>query len=205
MPTNELAIISKSQASGQTERLARVWLVAFAELYSVSLKDRGKRFVELWISAVSDLDPRAFDAACKHTVKVCKFFPMPADIRSQIDQARAKGFELEAECEWQKLLSWVREHVFPDTGVGRNAPRLSAAVEHAAKTAGGVFYIQRCSEDQLVWCRKNFLAAYSNVHDTGQVDHLLSNTEAKKILRRLFSGPTALATEKKQMGECDFD
>jgi hypothetical protein len=189
MPMNELAIISKRPDSGKTERLAREWLVMFAELYSVSLKDRGKRFVELWISAVSDLDPRTLDAACRRTIQVCKFFPTPADVRGQIDQAVAKGFELEAECEWQKLLSWVRQYVFPDTGVSHNAPRLAAAVEHAAKAAGGFFYIERCSEDELVWCRKNFLAAYKNVHETGQVEHLLSSTEAKKILAGLASRP----------------
>jgi hypothetical protein len=191
-----------SKRSGrESEPLAREWLIKFAELYCVSLKDRGTRFAELWVSALSDLDPASFDAACERTVRVCKFFPTPADIRNQIDQARAKGLELEAECEWQKLLCWVRQHVFPDNGVSRNAPRLASAVEHAAKAAGGVFYIQRCSEDQLVWCRKNFLAAYRNVHETGQVDHLLNSTEAKKILRRLSSGPTALpTTERKAVG-----
>jgi hypothetical protein len=51
--------------------------------------------------------------------------------------------------------------------------------------------LQRCSEERLVWCRKDFLAAFKNFRETSQVEHLLPD-EAKKILSRLRAGPPAL-------------
>ena len=79
---NALAVTSPSLVShSQTERVAREWVVKFAELYAVSLADRGPRFVELWASAVADLSPDMLDAACRKAMQTCKFFPMPAEVR----------------------------------------------------------------------------------------------------------------------------
>jgi hypothetical protein len=196
MLTNAPLIISQQRDSGRTERLAREWIVTFAELYSVSLKDRGPRFVTLWVSAVSDLDPGAFEAACSRAMQTCKFFPTPAEIRGLLDQAGAKGFDLEAEGEWQKLLGWIQENFFPDTGIRRGALRLTPAVEHAAKAAGGVHFIERCSDEQLVWCRKTFLADLKNIRETAQVEHLLGDGDAKNILAQLATGPAKADCKK---------
>jgi hypothetical protein len=143
----------------------------------------------LYGEALGHLSPEQLKAAFLKTAQTCRYFPKPADILAQIEVAETKGFQLESEREWQKLLVWIRRHVFPDTGVERNAPRLPAAVEHAAKAAGGIFYIERCSSEDLVWARKNFLAAYTNVHETGQAEHLLSDGNAKRIWRELNAGP----------------
>lgn len=153
-------------------------------------------YVTLWTEGFADLSNAMLEAAFRKTLATCKFWPVKiADIREQLDQAETKGFELVAETEWQKLLAWVRENVFPDTGIRRGAPHLPPAVEHAAKTAGGIYFIERCSSEELVWCRKNFLAAYGNVHETGQVEHLLGAGEAKHILDQLKAGPV----ERKQL------
>jgi hypothetical protein len=167
------------------------WLRKWARLHSIGRNQAIELTEEdfaIYAEALSDLSPEQLDAACLKAGQTCQFFPKPADIRAQLDQAGAKGFELEAESEWQKLLEWIHENFFPDTGIRRGAPRLVPAVEHAAKAAGGFHFIERCSREQLVWCRKNFLAAYKNVHETGQVDHLLGEGEAKKILARLAAG-----------------
>ena len=81
-----------------------------------------------------------------------------------------------------------QENYFPDSGVRRGAPQLPPAVQHAARAAGGFAFIERCPEGELVWCRKNFLAAYANFHATAKVEHLLSDGEAKEIYERLTSG-----------------
>jgi hypothetical protein len=193
MPNNKLARISSPPESRSTEQAIREWLVRFAELH----RKNGAPYpltpimTSVWIESLIDLNTDVLEEACRRFVKAgCRReFPVPADIRAQIDQAEAKGFDLEAETEWQKLLAWVRENVFPDTGVRRGAPRLAPGIEHAAKAAGGVYFIERCSEEQLVWCRKNFLAAYKNVHETGQIEHLLGDVEAKRVLARLRAGP----------------
>ena len=193
MPNNRLAQISALPDSRSTEQVIREWLVKFAELY----RKNGAPYpltpvmTALWIDSLNDLDAEMLDAACRNLVRTvrCFEFPVPADIRAQIDQADAKAFELEVETEWQKLLVWVRENVFPDTGIRRGAPILSPAVEHAAKAAGGIYFIERCSEDQLGWCRKTFLTVYENVHDVANAEHLLGHGEAKRILNQLKAGP----------------
>jgi len=192
MPNNKLERISSLPESRLTEHLVREWLVKFAELY----RKNGAPYpltaimTALWIDSLNDLATDQLEAACRSLVKAgCRReFPVPADVRGHLEQAEAKGFELEAETEWQRLLAWVRQNVFPDTGIRRGAPKLAPAVEHAAKAAGGIYFIERCPEDQLVWCRKTFLAAFKNIHETRQAEHLLGDGEAKRILAELVTG-----------------
>ena len=61
-------------------------------------------------------------------------------------------------------------------------------IEHAARAAGGYAYIEKCSREELVWVRKTFLAAYRNVHETGQIEHLLGDGNAKRIWAELKAG-----------------
>jgi hypothetical protein len=182
-----------SRPSLSTDEVARQWLVKFV---AVTGQKAEPVLFEIWSEQLRDIPPERLDAACDRLMKSWRFpkLPLPGDVRAQLDGADTKGFELEAQTEWQKLLAWIRENVFPDTGIRRGAPRLAPAVEHAAKAAGGVYYIERCSEDQLGWCRKTFLAAYKNVHETAQAEHLLGEGEAKRILARLAAGP-----ERKQL------
>jgi hypothetical protein len=141
-----------------------------------------------WCELLADLDAGMLENACAETAKTCRFFPNPGEIRALLKQAEGNIFELKAETEWQKLLAWVRDNVFPDTGVRRGAPQLAPTIEHAAKAAGGVYFLERCPEQQLVFARKTFLAAYSNVHKTEKYPHLIGDGEAKQILKRLTAG-----------------
>jgi len=198
---NAISTISKSQAS-QTERVIRKWLVVFAELCPRELTPF---LISSWCELLGDLPAATIEIACKQVARACRFFPTPGDIRAQLDGAEAKGFELEAETEWQKLLNWIDRNVFPDTGIRKGAPGLSAQVEHATKAAGGIFYIESCSEESLRWARKNFISAFKNVHETDQVNHLLSASEAKRILAKLKSPPAGNGPEKKLSVVPEFD
>jgi hypothetical protein len=121
MPTNALAEILPSRDYSQTEKLARKWIVTFAELFCTSLEDRGPRFVDLWVSALSDLEPGILDAACRRATQSCKFFPMPAEIRGPIQIVELTDLE----DEWQALLDYCRKWVHPDICfVGRRAFQL---------------------------------------------------------------------------------
>ncbi len=155
----------------------------------------------VWISSLEDIPVNRLDTAFKSLVRTWKpdfgrKFPAPADLRSLLDKADETGFELKAQKEWDGLLAWVANNYFPDSGVRQGAPQLSPAVQHAARAAGGFAYIERCPEKELTWCRKTFLAAYKNYHETAQVEHLLSDGEAKEIYERLAAGlrpvPTSL-------------
>ena len=185
MPSNAIAKISESPASELRKSAISKWLVKFCAIFG---KELTPLLIATWCEALSDLSIEAINAACLQAERIAEFFPSPGFIRKQISHADACGFELNAEREWQSLMAWVRENVFPDTGIQRGAPELSATTQHAAKAAGGVFYLERCDEDQLVWARKNFLATFKNVHETRQVEHLLSDKSAKRILRELCGG-----------------
>jgi hypothetical protein len=199
--------IAKSPDS-QTERVIRKWLLVFSELFARELTPF---LIASWCELLGDLPAPAVETACTQVGRSCRFFPTPGEIRAQLAGAELRGFELEAEREWQSMMAWISVNVFPDTGIQRNAAELAPAIQHAAKAAGGVFYLQRCDEDQLVWARKNFLAALKNVRDTKQTEHLLSDGVAKRIIRQLSSGPRSVrksiapapasSSEKPSVGE----
>jgi hypothetical protein len=177
--------------SAPTELIVRKWLVVFGSLFN---REITPLLVATWCELLGHLTPEQAESGLKQIADSWTFshFPTPGAVLAQFEKAEEKGFELEAEMQWQNFLAWVCENVYPDTGIRRGAAKLPAAVEHAARAAGGIFFIQRCSEDQLVWCRKTFLAAYKNIHETGQVAHLLGDGDAKQIVRKLNAGPPSL-------------
>lgn len=187
MPMNALETISPRRAYSQTERLARQWMVTFAELFCVSLKDRGPRSVDLWVSALADLEPQILEAACRRAMQICKFFPTPAEIRAAIERPEAMALQLEAENAWHRTLCWISRYYHPDLGIDRNAPELAPQMIHALRAAGGFRWIEECSDEKLVWVKKAFLADYQVISEIGRVEHLLSDGRAKEILAQLQS------------------
>ena len=179
------------QDSRSTELLIRKWLVIFGSLFN---REITPFLIGIWCELLSGLSAAQIEQGCEQVAKTWTFnhFPTPGVVLSQFDKAEQKGLELEGEHHWERLLDWVRENYFPDTGIRHGAPQLSPATLHAAKAAGGFAYIERCPQDQLAWCRKTFLAAYKNVYETEHVEHLLSDGEAKTILSQLIAGPPAL-------------
>jgi hypothetical protein len=194
MPQMRSPEVLRLPASMQTEdisrsssELARQWLLKFVALTG---QEAGPVLFQLWSEHLQDIAPDLLNAACDRLMKTWRFpkLPLPGDIRAQCDQADEKGFELEAEQGWERVLAWVGENYYPDSGVRKGAPHLPAAIEHVARAAGGYSWIEKCPLDQLVWCRKTFLAAYKGIHETAQVEHLLGAGEAKRILNRLKAG-----------------
>lgn len=166
-----------------------MWLVALGEAYQFVISPT---LAGVWISSLEDVPVNRLDSAFKTLARAWKpdfgrKFPAPGDLLSLLDKADETGFQLKAEKGWSDLLAWIRENYYPDTGIRRGAPQLSPAVCHATRAAGGFAFIERCSESELVWCRKTFLAAYANFHATGKVEHLLSDGEAKNIYERLIN------------------
>ncbi len=142
---------------------------------------------QIWGSALADLSPAQIRSAGERLLKIWRYpnLPLPGDVRAQIDSSEEKNLDFEAERQWQALLEWIHQNYFPDVGVRRGAKPLAAVIQHAARAAGGIHFIEGCSESQLVWCRKNFLVAYKNVHETGQVEYLIREDQAKQILATL--------------------
>lgn len=200
MGRNLLTLSQKTLASSSDA--ARELLRNFAMFIGLST---GKKFVpepqlfDIWASALEDLPAEQIQIAGERLMKIWHYpnFPMPGDVRAQLDQADEMGIELEAGVEWIKYLEWNNKNFYPDGMVVRrgappvfirpDAQELSAVVEFAVRAAGGHARIQRCSEDALVWCRKEFMNAYRNIHQSNKVEHLIGSSEAKRILAEISS------------------
>ena len=142
----------------------------------------------IWEEGFEDLDYRVLEVAFRKTLRGCKFWPVKvADVRTHIDQANAKGLQLEAEEAWRVWVKQVDRHYHPDLGWDRGTPQLPAITEHAARAAGGAFWVSICPESDMQWARKRFLEAYTLAHETGQVQNLLTRGKARKILASLAS------------------
>jgi hypothetical protein len=174
------------------------WMQKWARVHSLRRRDPivlTEEHFAIYGEALADLSPERLDAACRRATEVCESFPTPADIRAQLDDADEKGFELEAERAWDWSLDVARRCYFADLGGLRDAPSIAPAIEFAVKAAGGWRRLHTCSEDELVWCRKIFLERYRTLHETGQVEHLLSDGEAKRILAQLHAAPKGLVKQ----------
>jgi hypothetical protein len=146
----------------------------------------------IYAEALSDLPPEVIDAACGKWMREGRFFPIPGDLRGLVKSANSAGLELEAKEAWDRWFAHVTSYYHPDLGWDRRAPQLDAITEHAGSAAGGAHWVQGCPESELQWARKRFIEAYLLAHKTGQVEHLLTRGEPKKILASL----TATAPEK---------
>jgi hypothetical protein len=143
--------------------------------------------VKIWVRDLGDLPTELLCRALERLRKTWTsgFLPTPGNVRALIAEADASGLQLEAEDAWEKYLRHVKRFFHPDIGWNRRAPELSAIVELAARAAGGPGWVGGCPEQELPWVRKRFIEAYRRTNEVGQVGHLLTRGEAKKILARL--------------------
>jgi hypothetical protein len=192
IPTSERSKDSRPRARAR-DLVIREWFGRLAENFDYVPSNE---LVNVWITGLCDLDSETLAHAFEKVFKTWKpeygrRFPVVADIREQIDEAQAKAFELEADEAFEKALNVATEFFQPDIGLYRNAPKLSPAAWHALKAAGGLEHLQSCSREELQWARKRFIANYTLIHETHQVEHLLGDGEAKNRLSRILSGPAS--------------
>jgi hypothetical protein len=202
VPTLSLATTSSPRDSVQTDHLAREWVITFAELYRVSLKERGPRFVDLWVAAVSDLDPAVLDAACKRTMQTCKFFPTPADIRGHIDHTEETATSQAAEIGWQRVMKIRRVDWNPDipASLQRALAKLSERVQQAARAAG-VFRDFESTEELHVWAKKRFIESFIAYGELERDEFLLPDGEIKNLLSE-FAQTKMLPSTSDDWSEC---
>jgi hypothetical protein len=186
MPTLLKEKIESRRDSPSTEFVIRKWLVILGSLFN---REITPFLIGSWCELLAHLSPAQVEQGCRKIAQSWTFshFPTPGAVLAQFSNAQEKGFRLESENEWEKLLSWISNNFFPDTGIRKGARPLTPQVEHAARAAGGLRFLESCTRDQLVWAKKNFLSALANVHETDGVKDLLGEGEAKKILATMSS------------------
>jgi hypothetical protein len=65
------------------------------------------------------------------------------------------------------------------------------------KAAGGLRCLHNCAESELHWRKKDFVEDYIRLQELGQAQHLLSDREAKLIIKQLSS--ESQNTERRQL------
>jgi hypothetical protein len=135
--------------------------------------------VAIYYELLSDIPIPQLDAACRRVTQRARFFPKPADIRDVLEEPAAKALQLDAENAWDRTLRFVQQGMF--SGIRELPPQ----VMHAARAAGGLGWIESCPPGDLQWAKKRFIEDYKLIHETRQAEHLLSDGEAKKIIRQL--------------------
>jgi hypothetical protein len=161
-----------------------LWLSKFARVHDKALE---RIDFDIYVEALSDIDPHTLDRAFKNALQTCKFFPKPADIRECIDEANAKVLVLRAEAAWEYLLDWIRRFYSVDIGITKRATELDAKTWAASKAAGGLPMLATCATADLVWRKKDFIEYYKTIHETGKAEFLLTDSEAKALILKLAS------------------
>lgn len=179
-----------SVRSSNTERVAH-WLMTFGEVCG---REITPELAGIWAETLAHLDPEVLERACQRVLRTSRFFPTPADILGQIEQADELALQAEAEGAWQQVLEYVRHWVVPDLpgGVARRAPALPPAIVAAVRVAGGLVRIESCSQDELTWVRKLFLETYMRGQKADELAALSSTAEGRKLLAEV----AAVAQEK---------
>src|SRR6185437_5942563 len=90
--------------------LIRRWIATYADTYrnqSGMPRDVSDgRQAKIYEEALADIPIAQLAAALERALQICKFFPLPAEIRQLVEQANSSGFALEAETEWHNFLLW---------------------------------------------------------------------------------------------------
>jgi hypothetical protein len=121
----------------------------------------------VWAEALADIGPaklvelfRKLENTFMPT-SACPF-PTPAHIRALLEEEHTLERIKDAELAWDVLLHVLNKHYHPNVEGGwkRGSPKLSPRTSVAANAAGGIPFIWSCTNAQLVWVKKDFIAAY---------------------------------------------
>ena len=184
MQSLALATISESRSEPcepqKRSSLLRHWLGLFALNAGQPLDaDALSVYVTLWTEGFADLSDDVLEAAFKKTLATCKFWPIKiADVREHIESAQ----DSRAEDEWQALLEYCQRWVNADTARDNPPPRLPSDVDHAARAAGGIFYLEACSQKDLIFAKQRFVEDLTRQRKTGDIAGFLPCSELQGML-----------------------
>ena len=176
---NSLATISPAQTSEQpvsSSEAIRQFLVKAGEVYC---KQITAPLVSIWVDELSGYSPDVLEPIFRNALRTSKFFPTLADVLEPLKAVEQSGFE----DEWQALLDYCREWVHPDIQFS-GRPQLPVEIDHAARAAGGVYFLRECSKEELGWRKKSFIEDLTRSRKTGDLAGLITGGELRKLLRQ---------------------
>ena len=166
------------RSDSRTESLIREWLFRFG----VNFQRDVAPCLPLWIETFGEMDHDVLLPLFQRAVRSCKFFPTVADILAPLDLAEnSRG-----EDEWQNVLEYCRRFVNRDLGMA-GRPKLPPDVDHAARAAGSLYYLESCSTDDLQWAKKRFIEDLARQRKTGDIASFLPCSELRGILKAAAS------------------
>lgn len=191
MQTQQVALTISGESQAHSEsfrvRLINEWLLKFAVAYPpqgnrepVVTEETAPLLASIWSEALADIPTEALEPAFRATLKTSKWFPTVAEITSHIERAE----DSRAEDEWQRLLEYCSRYVNPDLGMAR-APKLPPDIEHAALAAGGLYYLESCPAEELVWRKKAFIEDLTRQRKTGDIAVCLPESRLGKLLAQV--------------------
>lgn len=175
---------------GSTDRRRQIreWIVALAENFSAELSAAR---IDLLEAGLADLDLEQIHTA----FKLCalhrqRFFPSLAELRGYVDGGAKESVEaIDDQLAWEKVLEHCRRHVRPD--LGQYGPSLPPAWSFAARVAGGLAFLEGCSQRDLIFAKERFLSALTRWRDGQENFAQLPDGPAKQLI--------AAAAERKKL------
>ena len=160
------------RSDSEAESLIREWLFRFG----VNFQRDVAPYLPLWLESFGGINSELLRPMFEHAMRTCKFWPTIADILAPLETAEQGSFE----DEWQALLDYVHQWVYPD--LPARGPRLPADIDHAARAAGGVRYLESCSKHDLIFAKQRFIEDLARQRKTGDIAGFLPGSELRALL-----------------------
>jgi len=179
-------------------RQIREWIVALAENFGADLSVAR---IDLLEAGLADLHLEQIHTAFKLcALRRERFFPSLAELRGYVDGGTKQAADaIDDELVWQKILEYCRKFVRPDIlrpappsedaddqtkrmYPAKWGPPLPAAWEFAARVAGGLAFLERCSERDLIFAKQRFLEALTRWREGSENFGQLPEGPVKKLI-----------------------
>jgi hypothetical protein len=162
------------RSDSETESLIKEWLFRFG----VNFEKDVAPYVPLWMEAFGAMNPEVLLRLFQRAMKSCRFWPTVAEILAPLEMAEEGSYE----DEWQALLEYCEKWVNRDVPNMRGKPQLPADIDHAARAAGGLYYLESCSVGDLVWAKKRFTEDLERQRKTGNIASFPPGSELRELM-----------------------
>jgi hypothetical protein len=175
--------LSRSKTASKRMDIISAWILKFLIACAPArdgvavTHETAPALAKIWLEALEDIPTDALEAVFKATLRASKWFPTPADILSHHSSAEL----CRVEEEWQNLLEYCREFVNRDLGMA-GQPKLPPEIEHAARAAGGLYYLESCTTSELQWAKKRFIEDLERQRKAGEIAGFLPAGPLRKLL-----------------------